>query len=165
MTISGISADDSPITATNPFASQELDRDAFMQLLVAQLENQDPLEPIQNEAFIGQLASFSSLEQLETLNGSIVAMIALNQSNALFAQMTQSSALIGKEITWIDPATGESSSGVVGSVKVVDGIAVLSVDGEDVPLAFVTEVHGEPPADDGSDGGDGGSGGSTDDGE
>jgi flagellar basal-body rod modification protein FlgD len=153
MQIPGISASDT-LASTNPFQSPELGRDAFMQLLVTQLENQDPLEPIQNEAFVAQLASFSSLEQLETLNDSVIAMIALNQSNALFAQMTQSSALIGKQVTWIDAQTGESTTGTVESVKVVDGLAVLNVDGQDVPLANVTEVlAGEPPAgDDGADG-------------
>lgn len=44
-----------------------VNKDAFMQLLVAQLKNQDPLEPIKNENFLAQLASFSSLEQLVSI--------------------------------------------------------------------------------------------------
>ena len=121
-------------------ASQNLDRDAFMKLLVSQLEHQDPLSPVANEDFVAQLATFSSLEQLEGLNQNVVAMIALNQSNALLSQLTQSSALIDKEVSWFDPATQGERSGTVEAVKIVDGLAVLRIDGQDVPLALVTQV-------------------------
>ncbi len=145
MDIPGISATDpfSALGSTNPFGTQDLDRDAFMRLLVTQLEHQDPLEPLQNEEFVAQLATFSSLEELETLNQNVVAMIALNQSNALLSQLTQSSALIGKEVSWIDPTTGVTSTGIVERVKIVEGIAILQVNGQDVPLAAVTEVIGD----------------------
>ncbi len=145
MDIPGISASDplSPFGGSNPFGAQGLDRDAFMRLLVTQLQHQDPLEPLQNEEFVAQLANFSSLEQLETLNQNVVGMIALNQSNALLSQLTQSSALIGKEVSWLDPETNTTSTGTVERVKILDGLAVLEVSGTDVPLAAVTEVLGE----------------------
>jgi flagellar basal-body rod modification protein FlgD len=120
--------------------TQSLDKGAFMRLLVSQLENQDPLSPVTNEDFVAQLATFSSLEQLEGLNQNVVAMIALNQSNALLSQLTQSSALIGKQVTWQDLETQETRSGTVESVKIVDGLAVLRIDGQDVPLAAVIEI-------------------------
>ena len=94
MDIPGISADDglSSLAGANPFGTQELDRDAFMRLLVTQLEHQDPLEPVQNEEFVAQLATFSSLEQLESLNGNVVAMIALNQFTVQNAKISVPSA-------------------------------------------------------------------------
>jgi flagellar basal-body rod modification protein FlgD len=144
MDIPGISANDPSFLPANPFGAQGLDRDAFMRLLVTQLQNQDPLEPLQNEEFVAQLANFSSLEQLQTLNQNVVGMIALNQSNALLSQLTQSSALIGQEVSWQDPTTSASSSGVVERVKIVDGLALLEIEGTDVPLAAVTEVLGAP---------------------
>jgi flagellar basal-body rod modification protein FlgD len=151
MDIPGISANDpfsAPLGDSGAFASstQELDRNAFMQLLVAQLENQDPLQPIADQDFIAQLATFSNLEQLEGLNRNVIAMIALNQSNALLSQLTQSSALIGKSVSWTDPETLEERSGTVESVKIQDGLAVLHIDGEDVPLAAVSEILETPPA-------------------
>lgn len=149
MDISGISSSDA-LSGSSGLATQSLDRDAFMQLLVTQLQNQDPLEPTKNEEFVAQLASFSSLEQLQGLNDSILAMIALNQGNALLAQLTQSSALIGKSVTWIDPATGSSQSGVVDSVKISDGIATLSISGTDVPLATVTEILADSGTEEGA---------------
>ncbi len=143
MDIPGINASDpfSIASGANLFSTPELGRDAFLQLLVTQLKNQDPLEPIQNEEFLAQLATFSSLEQLEQLNDNVVVMTALNQSNALLSQLTNSSVLIGKTVSWFDPLTGEVGSGTVNSVKVVEGLAVLQIDGRDVPLAAVIEVQ------------------------
>ena len=139
MDIPGISSSDSFSGALS--GSQQLDKSAFMKLLVSQLQHQDPMEPVANEEFVAQLATFSSLEQLEGLNQNVVAMIALNQSNALLSQLTQSSALIGKEVSWL--GQDESThTGTVESVKIVDGLAVLRIDGQDVPLAAVTEVLG-----------------------
>ncbi len=131
-----------------------------MKLLVSQLQNQDPMSPVANEDFVAQLATFSSLEQLEGLNQNMVASIALNQSNAVLSQLTQSSALIGKSVSWQDYDTGVEHAGTVESVKIVDGLAVLRIDGEDVPLASVTEVQGQdgPPAGDGDTTGDDGTG-------
>jgi flagellar basal-body rod modification protein FlgD len=142
MTISGINATD-PYSGAQFPGAQQLDKNAFMKLLVSQLQNQDPMSPVANEDFVAQLATFSSLEQLEGLNQNMVASIALNQSNALLAQLTQSSALIGKSVEWEDFESGAKHNGTVESVKIVDGLAVLRIDGEDVPLASVTEVKGD----------------------
>lgn len=134
--------------------SQELNQNAFMELLVTQLENQDPLNPVQNEDFVAQLATFSSLSELEQLNESIVAMISLNQSNALLSQLTQGSALIGQEVQWTDPESGETRVGVVDTVRIEEGLAILRIEGEDVPLAAIDVINGEPgSADTGSDDG------------
>ena len=142
MDIPGISSTD-PFSGSATQATKSLDKNAFMKLLVSQLEHQDPLSPVANEDFVAQLATFSSLEQLQGLNQNVVAEIALNQSNALLSQLTQSSALIGKQVSWQDLETDTTHSGNVESVKIVDGLAVLRVDGQDVPLAAVTEVLGE----------------------
>ena len=142
MAISGIDATEAYSSSFTQATNQSLDKSAFMKLLVSQLENQDPLSPVTNEDFVAQLATFSSLEQLEGLNQNVVAMIALNQSNALLSQLTQSSALIGKEVTWQGFDSEEEHSGRVESVKILDGLAVLRIDGQDVPLAAVIEVLG-----------------------
>lgn len=75
-------------------ANQNLDKEAFLQLLVTQLKNQDPLSPMDNTEFVAQLAQFSSLEQLSNMNSSL-------QSNALVTQSMNNSVmagLIGKNI-------------------------------------------------------------------
>jgi flagellar basal-body rod modification protein FlgD len=80
--------------AADGTAPGQLDRDAFLHLLITQLENQDPMSPLQDHEFVAQLATFSSLEQLESISGSLQASLLVDQSvnNALATN------LIGKEI-------------------------------------------------------------------
>jgi flagellar basal-body rod modification protein FlgD len=143
MQIPGTRTDDSPYSALAAApAASALGKDAFMTLLVNQIRHQDPLQPTDNQAFVAQLAQFSSLEQMQSLNDNIVGLAVLQQGNALMQQLTSSSALIGRSVTYVDPATGEEASGTVGSVKIQDGLAVLVIDGEDVPLVNVSQIEG-----------------------
>jgi flagellar basal-body rod modification protein FlgD len=80
--------------AVNGPAPGELDRDAFLQLLISQLENQDPLSPMQDHEFVAQLATFSSLEQLETMNANLQASLLVDQS----VNNSLATSLIGKEV-------------------------------------------------------------------
>jgi flagellar basal-body rod modification protein FlgD len=153
----------SPSGGTAPSGpSSKLDKSAFVKLLVTQMRNQDPLAPGDSTQYVAQLAQFSSLEQMQNLNDNLVGLAALQQNNALLAQLTQSSALIGKAVDWTDPDTGVAHSGQVTAVKLQDGAAFLEVGGHDVPLAYVSEVH-EAPEDAGteSDGGGDDSGDGT----
>jgi len=171
MEITGIDSADPIFGAPSQTPQNDLGRDAFMKLLVSQLQNQNPLSPTSNEDFIAQLAQFSSLQEMQDLNANIVGLAVLQQSNALMAQLTDSSSLIGLEVVYTDPESGEATTGIVDSVKIQDGLAVLNIDGTDIPLGSVTEVTGGSGAStDGTDGTDGagddagtdGSGDSTD---
>jgi len=147
--IQGISSTDPIFGATRAGGGQELDKDAFMKLLVAQMRNQDPLAPTDNQAFVAQLAQFSSLEEMQGVNENLVALAFLQESNAVLAQLTNSSSLIGKHVSYADPMGGQSAQGVVDSVKLIEGVVLLHIDGQDVPLSHVTEVAAQ--SDDGGD--------------
>jgi flagellar basal-body rod modification protein FlgD len=71
-----------------------LGREAFLELLITQLSNQDPLSPLQDHEFVSQLATFSSLEQLENLNEAMQASILMDQS----VNNSLATTLIGKEV-------------------------------------------------------------------
>ena len=149
MAIDGISATDplsSSASTTASSGNDGLGKDAFMKLLVQQMRNQDPLSPTDNQAFIAQLAQFGSLEQMQKVNDNLLGLAVLQQSNALMSQLTQSSALIGKQVHYVDPSTNANATGTVSTVKIQDGLAVLNIGGHDVPLGNVTEVLGAPPA-------------------
>jgi len=149
MNINSLSSSDTAAltqsTAAGQQAASNVDKDAFMKLLVSQLQNQDPMAPTDNQQFIAQLAQFSSLEQMQQLNENILGLAVLQQSNALMSQLTQSSALIGQQVKYIDPTTEAELTGTVSQVKIKDGMATLLIDGEDIPLGNVTTILGDAP--------------------
>ncbi len=100
-------------SATDP--SQELGANQFLQLLTTELQNQDPLNPVDDTQSVAQLAQFSALQATQELNTSFQNF----QSN--FGVM-QASSLIGKSVTVVTTSgTGGNSSNVSGTV---DSIAV-----------------------------------------
>ncbi|MFJ5240551.1 flagellar hook assembly protein FlgD [Pseudomonas neuropathica] len=103
-------------SATNSATGKKaLGKDAFLQLLVTQLKNQNPLEPQDNGAFVAQLAQFSSLEGITTLN-TTVSGIASNYNSS---QALQASSLVGRSV--IAPA----SNSVVDTSKSMTGTVVM----------------------------------------
>ena len=92
----------SPSTATNAAEPDAIGRDAFLNLLIAQLEHQNPLSPMENTEFTAQLAQFSVLEQMEAMNSSLGAL--LSSQEALGGM--QATGFIGKEIRAAGNAIG-----------------------------------------------------------
>ena len=86
----------------------ELGKNEFLELLVAQLNNQDPLSPQENGEFIAQLAQFSTVEGIEKMNASIDAMASSFQSS----QALQASSMVGRTVVFpsdqamVDPQVG-----------------------------------------------------------
>lgn len=76
-------------------SAQTLGKSDFMTLLVTQLRNQNPLEPLDNKDFIAQLSQFSSLEQLEGMRKSIDEQLTLQRS----LSQTTAIGLLGRQVT------------------------------------------------------------------
>jgi flagellar basal-body rod modification protein FlgD len=66
-------------------AVNEIGKEQFLELLVAQLQNQDPMDPMDNQQFIAQLATFSSLEQLISINKGVSSLTGLVTANTTIA--------------------------------------------------------------------------------
>lgn len=75
-----------------------LDKDAFLQLMIAQLQNQDPLEPLDGTDYSAQLAQFSSLEQMKNINDTLNLSLDANYMLTQSINNTMTAALIGKEV-------------------------------------------------------------------
>ncbi len=122
--------------------SNEISADTFLQLLVMQMQYQDPLEPIQNTDMLAQLAQFSNLEQSVKMNSKMDYLISGMQSLVSNLQMFYISSapqLVGK---YVEGATinGEAVKGKVESVVVEDGSAMVVVGGAKVPLTSLQMV-------------------------
>lgn len=125
----------------------ELGKDAFLQLLVMQMQYQDPLDPVDNVDMIAQLAQFSSLEQMNNLNDNFTELSDrfeyfsgnMDQLNFISAQ-----GLLGKYVTGVNGA-GEEISGQVEAVQLSGSIVVLTVDGKLLPMTGVLSVGTEAP--------------------
>ncbi|WP_227935814.1 flagellar hook assembly protein FlgD [Alkalihalobacillus deserti] len=109
-----------------------LGKDDFLKILITQLQNQDPSNPMDDREFIAQMAQFSSLEQMTNMNQAIQKFVSLQSSQNL----VQHSELIGKKVQWkrevpIDEyrSTTEYVENVVTSVKLeTDGQLRLQLD-------------------------------------
>ena len=80
--------------STQAGGKEELGKNEFLELLVAQLNNQNPLEPQSNGEFIAQLAQFSTVEGVEKLNSSVESIMSGFQSS----QALQASSLVGRKV-------------------------------------------------------------------
>jgi flagellar basal-body rod modification protein FlgD len=130
-----------PITGSNQAGTQaavsgknsQLGKDQFLKLFVAQLQHQDPMNPMEDTEFMGQMASFSTLEQvtnLATANAQIAE--SLNSTSAV--------SLIGRTVTWTD-ADDVSHTGIVEKVTTAGGTPSLTVGGtEGVELSTISQV-------------------------
>lgn|SRR5690625_207451 len=122
--------------------SPELGKDDFLKILITQLQNQDPLSPMEDREFISQLATFSSLEQMMQMTSSIEMLV----HNQLMSPVIQYSHMIGKEVTYyqFDENTGQRIGEISSIVKAVtqkDGWAILKLaNGDEVYADAVIEV-------------------------
>jgi len=79
-------------------ANKVLGKDDFLELLVAKLTHQDPLNPLEDEQFVAQLAQFSSLEQLQNVNESLGQSLEWDYLQMQTINNTMATSLIGKEV-------------------------------------------------------------------
>jgi flagellar basal-body rod modification protein FlgD len=111
---------------------------SYMKLLVTQLQNQNPLEPMDNQDMSAQLAQFSQLEQLESMNSSFSEVLGS-------VQRGYASSLIGKEVSFsatAEDGSTETLSGQVEEIAMVGDDVALLVGDYAVSLADVSGVRG-----------------------
>lgn len=141
-------------SAASRDTSDTLGKDQFLKILVTQLRNQDPMQPMQDRDFIAQMAQFTSVEQLMNMASELSLM---RQS------IGSASSLIGKTIEWSeynDKGEIVNLKGVVESIISRDGLLFAKVGGSEIGLDYVHSISDgnvdmEQPGDESdSDGGD-----------
>lgn len=119
-------------STTKTTGNSTLGKDQFLKILITQLQNQDPMQPMEDKEFIAQMAQFTSVEQLMNISTQLTAM---NQS------LGSVSGLIGKDITWTDTATQLPKTGNVESIVVSNGIQYAVVGNERIALTDITQIQ------------------------
>jgi flagellar basal-body rod modification protein FlgD len=105
--------------------ASKMNADTFLTLLMAQLQNQDPTKPMDSTEYVGQLATFSQVEQATKTNQKLDSLLTSSFLN-------QADAFIGRSLTSADGLT----SGTVQSVRVTgDGVMAKLTDGREMLLA------------------------------
>jgi flagellar basal-body rod modification protein FlgD len=111
----------------------QLGQDAFLKLMVAQMQHQDPMAPTDSTQMMSQMAQFTSVEQLTNLSNAMTAL-QLNQDFA------GSVALIGRSVTYTQ-ADGTQASGSVTAVTPSKDGALLTIDGKQVASSAIVKVQ------------------------
>lgn len=88
----------------------------FLQLLITQMRNQTPLEPVDNTSFMQQIASFSSMEEQKELNANMLKLLDFQGVLARLQGLSEGSALLGKIVTY--QSGDQTLKGTVSSVFV-----------------------------------------------
>ena len=131
---------------TKPTEPQNaLGKDAFMRILVTQMKNQNPLEPLKDTEFIGQMAQFSSLEQLTNLNQAMNQFVGLQGKQSL----TEHADLLGNTVYWEQEVNGQlqSGEGIVKALSIKNGELIVELEKDNIKVPIDTiqriEKHSE----------------------
>jgi flagellar basal-body rod modification protein FlgD len=113
--------------------TNQLGKDDFLKLLSAQLQYQNPMDPMDNTQFVAQMANFSTLEQVTNL--------ATAQANLAKTETAQQAiALIGHTVSYVD-SNDTTQTGKVTSVETAGGTPTLTIDGvSGVDPSYVSQI-------------------------
>lgn len=139
------------ISTTNDNGS--LGKDAFMKILISQLQNQDPTAPMDDKAFISQMAQFSSLEQMQNMTTAMTNLLSSQQETQLMSYTN----FIGKDIKWHEVTeklddkgkniTNEGS-GTITELKFKDGEPIfILADGKELTSGNISSILGTSKTD------------------
>jgi flagellar basal-body rod modification protein FlgD len=123
-------ANSNSTTATT--GSDQMGKQEFLRILMMQLKNQDPMNPMQDRDFIAQMAQLSTLEATNGLSSHVQAMVAVQQQ-------TQALQMVGHDVEYTN-AEGVATTGKVAGVRVDSLPPMLVIGDKEVPVTAVTKV-------------------------
>lgn len=134
-TVSGVSTLSGSSSTTNPKAT--LGKDDFLRILITQLQNQDPMEPLKDREFIAQMAQFSTVEQIG--NMAQYQKLTYESMNGLASSVGLLSGSIGKAVEWVD-VSGKQRTGMVDAIRMSQGVAYAESNGSLIPLDQIIRI-------------------------
>lgn len=140
MPIESVTAGSQPSAIQSALGGADVSKQQFLNLLVNQLKAQDPFEPVKNEAFLAQLATFSQLEEQQQTTGVLRNLLMLQEATLALGGLSQGASLVGKTVEYIDPDTGNQVRGTVQSVFFDPSGVLVEVDGHVVPAGNIVII-------------------------
>jgi flagellar basal-body rod modification protein FlgD len=130
----------SPLATGSPTttATQDIGKDTFLKLLVAQMKYQNPMSPTDGSQFLAQTAQFSMVEKLEQLATQSTQMLTAQESTTATGMLGQTVVATGKD--------GKDITGIVTGMKITADGPVLKINGADYAYAAIKEVDTSPKA-------------------
>jgi flagellar basal-body rod modification protein FlgD len=122
--------------ASTTTSKTSMNKEAFLKILVAQLQNQDPTQPMQDGEMISQMSQLSVLEQLSNLNQSLNAYLYSSQKD-----LSQYASMLDKKVTWTNLETNQSESGIVSGVFFKDNQLYVKIADQEVPASSILSVE------------------------
>ena len=120
--------------------NDSMGKDAFLQLLVTQMQYQDPLDPQDNGEYLAQLAQFSALEQMTNVADNLNKLSNVVNNIDTSVLVGQLSGMIGKDVQWVNVTKNDSGE----TVKNVYEGKVVGVSITDGTPTIIAEVNGKP---------------------
>ncbi|QED47546.1 flagellar hook assembly protein FlgD [Cytobacillus dafuensis] len=127
--------------------SDILGKDDFLKILMVQLQNQDPMNPLEDKDFIAQMATFSTLEQITNMSNTMEKFVKVQEQSQLIAY----NQFVGKDITWhkVSAATKpggepviEEGTGKVASIQFKDNsVLFILEDGTKLEPGNISQVN------------------------
>ena len=130
--VSGVAGATTAAATSTVTRTDQMGKDVFLQLLVAQMRYQDPNSPASTTEFMSQTATFTQVEKLEEIAAQNASLVALQRS-------LSAGALVGQTVSYTGE-DGATVTGTVGSVKITGDEPSAVVDGVDVPLGRLSEI-------------------------
>jgi flagellar hook assembly protein FlgD len=128
--------DGNSASSPQPSAIGALDGNAFLKLMIAQLQYQNPFQPMDTTAMMQQTSALTSVQTLQDMSALQKAMLGMQEA-------ATANGFIGKQVTATD-ASGSTLTGVVGNVTYTATGPLLNVGGTEVPIADITQASNAP---------------------
>jgi flagellar basal-body rod modification protein FlgD len=121
-------------TSATASSSSTLGQTDFLKLLMAQMTNQNPLDPVSGTEFVTQLSQFSALQGIQQMNASFANLLTLQS-------LTEGANLLGKKISFQQTGSNAIATGTVQSVSLQGGTLQLVVGGKTVAASQVLGIQ------------------------
>jgi flagellar basal-body rod modification protein FlgD len=120
-------------TSSSVGSLSSITADQFLQLLVTQLQNQDPLNPVDPSSFLNSIASLDTVDSVNTLNANFSSLLQLEQ-------LSGGASLIGKTVSYTPANGGAAITGTVSGLSVQNGQIYVDVGNSQVSLTQINSV-------------------------